>query len=132
MIIKYFFGALVVFLASGFWLYTAMASGFETNDWTAVTAEIGRSDASGNMRGRTREIHTPVTYEVDGDIYDAIIDDFLIEGKGTVYVDPSDPSRVVGFQGPNLQHYGRPLIVTVTSGLLLVVLGLIAFSPKED
>ena len=130
--IKYFFGALIVFLVSGFWLYTAMASGFETNNWNAVEAEVGISGADHNLRGRATAVHTPVIYEVDGETYEGVVDDFLVGGSGTVYVDPNDPTRVVGFQGPNLQHYGRPMIVTIVSGLLLVVLGLIAFSPKED
>jgi len=109
-----------------------MASGFETNDWHAVNAEVGLSGSGHSLKGRANSVHTPVTYEVDGVTYNGVVDDFLVAGSGTVFVDPNDPTRVAGFQGPNLQHYGRPLIVTIVSGLLIVVLGLIAFSPKED
>lgn len=131
--IKYVIGALVVFLISALWLTLALTIDNATRNWIPVQAEIGESYALRSVTRRRRtSIKTPVRYVVDGVEYAAEVDDFLMEGSGTVYVNPDDPSQVVGYRGPNLQHYGRPLIMTVASGLFLVVLGLIAFSPKDD
>lgn len=132
IVVKYFIGALIVFVASAAWLYAAMAQGTATEKWVATPATIGTSYADRNRRGRRNAVHTPVVYVYDGVEYQGAVDDFLLQGSGTVYVNPEDPTMVVGNPGPNLQHYGRPLIVTIASGLFLVVLGLIAFSPKED
>ena len=130
--IKYFLGALVVFLVCSLWLYSAISKGNATKKWIATPAAIGEGAADRNLRGRRTAIHTPVIYTYDSIEYEGVVDDFLIAGSGTVYVNPDDPTQVVGKTGPNLQHYGRPMIFTIGSGLFLIVLGLIAFSPKDD
>ena len=61
-----------------------------------------------------------------------IVDEYLVGKTATVYVNPSDPTDVVGKPGARIQNLGRPVILTVGSGLFAVVLLLIAFSPKED
>jgi len=140
--VKYFFVALLVFVVSAIWLFVAISKGNATKNWDEVPAQIGSSNVDRNLarRGRGRlgrirssTVHTDVKYNIGGIEYEATVDDFIVAGgKTTVFVNPEDPTDVVGHQGPNVQHYGRPLIVTIGSGLFLIVLGLIAFSPKED
>lgn len=130
--VKYFFVSLVVFLISGIWLFTAISRGNATYRWTPTPATIGIGESDSNLRGRRTAVYTPVTYMVDGVEYHGMVESFLVPGTGTVYVNPSDPTQVAGEQGPNLQHYGRPMVVAIGSGLFLIVLGLIAFSPKEE
>lgn len=130
--IKYLLGAVAVFSVSSFWLYLTMSSGYATNNWVATPATIGIGQADRNLRDRQMGLETPVTYKFEGVIYDKVVQEFLVPGKGTVYVNPNDPSQVVGVTGPCLQNFGRPMILTIVSGLLIVVLGLIALSPKDD
>ncbi len=132
MMLKYFIGSLVLFLVSAVWFFGAMSEGWKTNSWTAVEAHIGQSEAPRNINGRRTSVKTLVRYKVAGQSFEAYVDDLLVAGRGTVYVNPEDPTQVVGNPGPNLQHYGRPMIITIASGLFVIVLGLIAFSPKEE
>ena len=131
-VLTYALGALVVFIFSLVWLIQAMTGGQATRNWDAVEAEIISNASTKSFSGETTSVETRVIYTVKGVEYEAVLDDFLIKGKGTVYVNPSDPTQVVGEQGPQVQRYGRPLIATLGSGLFLIVLGLIALSPKED
>ena len=131
--LRWFFAALSVFVISAVWLFYVLNQDYATYDWTSVPATYGTSTAErSGVRARRKNIHTSVKYLFDGVEYEGWVDDFIVEGSGTVYVNPDDPTEVVGVQGPNLQHYGRPLIFTIVSGLFLIVLGLIAFSPSDD
>lgn len=130
--LKYTLCALGVFVASSIWLVITMMQGYSTQDWQPVPAQIEQSETAKNLSGRSKSVRTTVTYMIGGETYTRDVDDFLVGGSGTVYVNPEDPSQVVGERGPNLQHYGRPMIIAITSGIFLIALGLIALSPKED
>ena len=130
--VKYALGTLVVFIGSSIWLYLAWANGNETNGWDAVPAQVVSNSARKTVRGRPSGWLTTITYEVDEIQYEAVVDEYLVGKTATVYVNPSDPTDVVGKPGARIQNLGRPVILTVGSGLFAVVLLLIAFSPKED
>ena len=130
--LKYCIGALIVFAVSSTWLFFAISYGNATKSWTPTPAQVGTTETSRNLGGRRAGIHAHVTYVVNGITYEGLVDNFLVSGTGTIYVNPNDPTQIVGIRGANIQHFGRPMIATIGSGLFLVVLGLIAFSPKED
>lgn len=129
---KYAFGTLVIFIASSIWLFLAWASGNKTNNWDPVTATIIKNDMQETIRGRPAGWLTTITYDVGEIQYEAVVDEYLIGKEATVYVNPNDPTDVVGKAGARIQDMVRPIIATVASGLFAVVLLLIAFSPKED
>ncbi len=132
MLIKSAVMTCFVFLASFAWLYFSWSSANETNNWTRVTAVVLENEVDETLSGRPRGWATTIAYTVDGVDYVSVIDDYLVGGGNDVYVDPTDPARVVGVKGASLKTVGRPLIVVVGSGLFALVLLLIAFSPKED
>lgn len=129
---KYAFGTLVVFIASAIWLFLTWSSGNKTNDWNPTTAKIVSNGTQETIGGRTIGWLTTITYTVDGNQYEAGVDEYLVGKEATVFVNPADPREVVGKAGARIQDMGRPIIATVGSGLFAVVLMLIAFSPKED
>ena len=134
MIFKAFFVGLVVFVACSIWLYVNYSANNETYDWVKTPATISESYSGGKKFGRrrVRSIHTPVKYQFEGLPYEGVVDDFLVPGEGFVFVNPDEPNQAVGIQGANLQHLMRPLVGTVGSGLFLIVLILIRFSPSDD
>jgi hypothetical protein len=73
-----------------------------------------------------------VNYTVDGVVYLAVVDEYLVGSNQEVFVDPNNPASVVGKQGATIQATAYPLIATVGSGLFAVFLILIAVSPKGD
>lgn len=122
----------LVFIASSIWLFLAYSNGARTNDWPPVPADIQGNGVERTANGQTRGLTTVVKYQVDGVEYEAVVDEYLV-GKGAeVYVNPSDPSEVVGKRGPTLQMMFRPIVVTGATGLFAIVLALIALSPKDD
>ena len=129
---KYALGTLVVFILSAGWLFLAWSSGNKTNSWDPTTAQIVENGIQETITGQTAGWLTTITYSVDGIEYVADVDEYLIGKDVTVFVNPEDPMDVVGKAGPRMQDMGRPMLATVASGLLAVVLLLIAFSPKED
>ena len=129
---KYALGTLIVFMASAIWLFLAWSSGNKTTEWTPVNAQIVANDMEETIRGRPAGWLTTITYSVDGNQYEAVVDEYLLGKQATVYVNPVDASQVVGKSGARIQDLGRPIIATVGSGLFAIVLLLIAFSPKED
>lgn len=134
MLVKAALGTLAVFLASSIWLYLAWSHGNRTHAWTAVPADVINNDMKESLHSRSqpRGWLTTVAYTVDGQEYVAVIEEYLVGSNQQVFVDPDDPTSVVGKQGPTIQAMGRPIIATVGSGLFAVVLVLIAVSPKED
>ena len=131
MIAKAALGTLVVVLVSSVWLYMAWSNGNRTSSWAAVAAHVENNDIEKNARGRMQGWATTVSYTVDGVEYVAVVEDYLV-GTTEVYVDPNDPTAVVGVRGASLRDYGRPLLLTVGASLFAVVLTLIALSPKDD
>ncbi|MEZ6094943.1 MAG: DUF3592 domain-containing protein [Pirellulaceae bacterium] len=129
---KYALGTLAVFVASAIWLYLAWASGNQTNSWNPTAAKVISNDTQKTIGGRPAGWLTTITYDVDGQTYKADVDEYLVGNQVTVYVNPNDPTEVVGKAGARIQDMGRPIIATVGSGLFGVVLLLIALSPKED
>lgn len=132
MLVKTALMTLLVFSVSAVWLYVVWSAGNETNNWTRVTAVVLENEIDETLSGRPRGWATTIGYTFDGIDYVAVIDDYLVGGGNDVYVDPADPTRVVGVKGASLKTMGRPLIVVVGSGLFAVVLMLIALSPKEE
>jgi hypothetical protein len=131
MITKAALATLAVVICSSTWLYMAWAHGNRTSSWTAVPAHVENNDVEKNARGRMKAWATTVSYAVDGKEYIAVVEDYLV-GTTEVYVDPNDPTSVVGIPGASLRDYGRPLLLTVGSALFAIVLALIAFSPSEE
>jgi hypothetical protein len=129
---KYAFGTLLAFVASAIWLFLAWSNGNKTTAWTPVTAQIVSNDMQETVRGRPAGWLTTIKYSVNGNQYEAVVDEYLVGKEATVYVNPSDETEVVGKAGARIQDMGRPIIATVGSGLFAIVLLLIAFSPKED
>lgn len=129
---KYAFGTLAIFIASSIWLCLAWSNGNKTAGWNPTTAQIIGNDMQESIRGRPAGWLTTITYMVDGNQYQTVVDEYLIGEEATVFVDPEDPTNVVGKAGARIQDMGRPMIATVGSGLFALVLLLIAFSPKED
>ena len=129
---KYALGTLAVFIVSAVWLFLAWSSGSKTNDWDPTTAQIVANNVQESLGGRPSGWLTTITYEIDGNQYETVVDEYLIGKEATVFVNPDDPTDVVGKAGARMQNMGRPIIATVGSGLFAIVLLLIAFSPKED
>lgn len=129
---KYALGTLVVFVASSIWLFLAWSSGNKTNGWNPTQAQVVANDMQETVRGRPAGWLTTITYSVDQQEYEAVVDEYLVGNAVTVFVNPDDPTDVVGKAGARIQDMGRPIIATVGSGLFALVLLLIAFSPKED
>lgn len=129
---KYAFLTIVAFIASLLWLYFAWAHANRTNGWTPAPAKVISIDKQRRRHGRPAQLLSRVSYSFEGKKYEAIVDEYLLDQEVTVYVNPDDPSEVVGVAGARMQDVGRPLIFTIASGLFAVVLVLIAYSPKED
>ena len=130
---KFTFVAFVVFLASVAWLIISWRAGNKTKSWDATTAEVLKNDAQTTRHGRQpRGWLTTISYSVDGTEYVAKVDEYLLGKSVTVYVNPHNPSEVVGKAGARIQDMFMPIIATAGSGLFLVVLGLMIFSPKDD
>ncbi len=130
--IKYAFGTLVVFIASSIWLFVAWTDGNKTSSWNPTPAQVLKNDARETLRGKPAGWLTTIAYEVNGTPYEAVVDDYLVGNNVTVFVNPENPSDVVGKSGARIQDLGRPIIATVGSGLFAVVLLLVAFSPKDN
>jgi hypothetical protein len=129
---KYAFLTIVAFIASSIWLYFAWAHANRTNGWTPAPAKFVSIEKQRRSHNRAAQLLSRVSYSFDGQKYEAVVDEYLIGNEITVYVNPDDPSEVVGVAGARMQDVGRPLVFTIASGLFAVVLVLIAFSPKED
>lgn len=137
---KFGFGTLCVFALSAVWLMFAWSNGNRTQSWDPTTAKVISNDVQKRRivdnRGIGRNAGTgwltEISYIVDGVEYEAIVDEYLIGNEVTVFVNPSDPTEVVGKAGVRIQDMFWPLLVMIASGLFAVVLLLIAFSPKED
>lgn len=129
---KYALGTLFVFFLSGIWLFVAISRGNDTHSWTPVEARVTEARAQRSLGRGPKRILTTIEYSIDGIEYETTLAEILVGTNVTVYVNPSDPTDVVGEPGFQVQMYGRPLLATIGSGLFAVVLLLIAFSPKED
>ena len=134
LLIKTALGTLTVFFGSAIWLFIAWSNGNRTNQWKKVPAVVIKNDVQESADDRHQPLgwKTTVTYTVAGKDYSAIVDEYLVGGNQVVYVDPNDPTSVVGKPGPTIQAMARPLIATAGSGLFAIVLILIAVSPKEE
>ncbi len=130
--VKYALGTLVVFIASSIWLFIAWSNGNKTNAWTPTVAQVVSNRVQRTFRRRPTGWLTTITYTVDDDQYEAVVDENLLGKEVTVFVNPADPTAVVGKAGARIQDLFRPIIATAGSGLFAIALLLIAFSPKED
>ncbi|MEL7496604.1 MAG: DUF3592 domain-containing protein [Planctomycetota bacterium] len=130
--LKYAVLTMIVFLGSLIWLIAALSGDNQTHQWAPVEAKVLDSQMLRTVSGRASGIEVLILYNYEGQDYEAVLDDYVVGTTGTVFVNPADPTQVVGEQGPRVQSYGRPLIATLASGLFAIVLCLIAFSPKED
>lgn len=133
---KYLAATFIVFVASAIWLFMAWSGGNKTKSWVPTTAKILKNDMS-EIRGeygRTQPAGwlTTISYTVGGNKYETVVDEYLVGSEATVFVDPNDPTRVVGKSGATVQAMGRPLLATIGSGLFGVLLLLIGLSPKDD
>lgn len=88
--------------------------------------------AGRTVTGKKRGAISKIRYQVEGEEFEATLNDLVYGPKATVYVNPNDPTQVVAKRGVTTKSVARPMILTVASGLFGVVLCLIAFSPKED
>ena len=119
------------------WLYLAYSNGNRTKNWTSVPAVVTENGAvtGSDIRGRRRGVKswlTAIAYSVDGETYDAVIDDYLVGSEAVVFVNPDNPEEVVGKTGPKMEDTFYPLVATAFTVCLSVVILLIAFSPKDD
>jgi len=129
--------ALLLAILSCTWLYLAYSNGNKTKSWTPVPAVVSENGAvaATDIRGRPRGVKswlTAVTYSVDGETYEAVIDDYLAGNEATVFVNPENPQEVVGKTGPKMEDTFYPMVATAFTVCLSVVILLIAFSPKDD
>jgi len=130
--------AAILFILSAVWLYLTFAHENRTTSWKPTSAEVTANGAEvatnrgRGMRGGVKAWATTIVYSVDGESYEAVVDEYLVGSDVTVYVNPGDPREVVGKAGATIQGTFYPILATVFTGLLTVVMALIAFSPKDD
>ena len=122
----------LVFVLSACWLYFAWARGERTNDWIVTDAKSlgitkARRDELSDIEWATR-----VEYAMNGKVYQGVVFEYLLGEQVIVYVNPDDPTEVVGKTGASGQMTLAPLLITVASGLFGIVLLLVKLSPKDD
>lgn len=122
----------VVFAASLAWLFMTRAHCNRTHEWVNIKASVLKNDVHKSSDGNIEGWATTVQYRVDDVQYEAVVDEYLVGNTVDVFVDPKDPTSVVGIQGAPIQKMLPPIIVTVGSGLFGIVLLLVAMSPKDD
>ena len=127
----YILGATVLFAACLFWLAIEYSRGQQTYQWQPVRGAVTDVKAI-QYPGSTEPYgwETTVVYHVDGVQYKSELDEYLIGDDVVVFVNPQDHTDVVGKAGPAVQNMFYPILATTFSGLLAIVMALIAFSPK--
>ena len=94
--------------------------------------EIASSDIARFRERRAGRIWTAtVDYSVDGQNFTETMHN-LPFGATEIYVDPNDPTNVVGERGATLRALFVPVIAVTATALFLIVLLLIKFSPSDD
>ena len=120
-----FLGSVLLLLAV--WQYQR-----RTLNWNAVQMEIASSDIARFRERRAGRIWTAtVDYSVDGQNFTETMHN-LPFGATEIYVDPNDPTNVVGERGATLRALFVPVIAVTATALFLIVLLLIKFSPSDD
>jgi len=130
--LKYALCTSVIFVASLLWLYVTWSFGNVTKSWDPVTAQILDNDMRETIDGSPAGWITTISYTIDDTEYETRVDEYLVGKEATVYVNPDDPSDVVGKAGTRIQDMVYPLALSVGSSLFSIVLLMIAFSPQED
>ena len=107
-------------------------AGSKIHSWSPTQANVTKIDVEEPFEGEIQGWQTTIEYTIDGKPYEADIDEYLIGNDVTVYVYPKDPTDVVGKPGFRIQDGFIPIVATVFSGLFVVALLLIKFSPKDS
>ena len=132
MLRKTFLGTILAFLASVLLFFAVWQYQRRTLTWSPVQIEITSSKIAHFRESRTGRVWTAtVDYSFDGKNYTKTIHD-LPFGATQVYVDPDDPSNVVGERGATVRALFVPIIAISATGLFGFVLILIKLSPSDD
>ena len=128
-----FISTILAFLLSAIVFFSVWQYQRRTLTWSPVPIDITSSEIEHSRRGKRRgRVWTAtVNYSFDGTNYTKTINNLPL-GATQIYVDPLDPSNVAGERGATFQALFVPGLALGFTGLLLVVLGLIKFSPKDD
>ena len=130
---KYLAGSVFAFIACLVWLAVTWNAGNRTNSWLRVSANVVKNDVESSVDDN--EFYgwkTTIEYSVNGKRYEAIVDEYLIGENVAVYVNPDNPSAVVGKPGFRIQDGFKPIVATVFFGLFSLVLLLIKLSPRDS